>query len=80
MRITNEIDLHNLAINGLGLDDLVVGRCVHNRQPYITLAVLDVLKEWRKTQVNFKIAYRRLYQILINVEMSVYAETLKDLK
>ena len=70
--MSNETDLRNLATNGLGMREHIVDKFVNDREPKMTLAAHDILKEWRKALVCSRIAYGKLREALRSVGMASY--------
>ena len=67
-KFSREMDIHDLAENGLAMDVYVVNGCLHNNRD-INMAMHDVLQKWRVSQSNGKVAYANLCAALEKVGM-----------
>ena len=75
-RITNEVDLKELAINGLKMDEHVVDTNMTNERGDISSAAHKVLQHWRKSIEKDKVAYSILWEALGKVKLNGLRETL----
>ena len=73
-KIIEEHDLQKVGVIGLGLEDSVVDRHLRNNRNDITMAVLGVVKTWRRTQPDSTVAYTKLCEALREVEMKFLIE------
>ena len=71
-RLNKTLDLVNLATVGLRVPDHIVFRYITQSQPYITMAALQVLKHWVKSQRNPYVAYTGMCEALTAAGMSHY--------
>ena len=62
-RINSAMDLRTLATIGLEVEDPIIEGKLYNERD-INEAALKVLKEWRKGQLDSRIAYNRLREAL----------------
>ena len=62
-------DIMTLAVTNLRMGTNYVSSCLTNNSD-ITMAMLDVLTEWNKSQKDKKTAYQVLYKALETAKMS----------
>ena len=68
MKVSSPIQILRLGRKGLKLDLSVVETSIHNNDD-VNMAMYDVLKKWRVSQRDAKIAYDNLCEALTAVNM-----------
>ena len=79
-KLTSTDDLYNLALVGLEMEEDCVAGHLKNKSDSIAMATYSVLKDWRIKQANRKVAYTKMYDALVNVEMGQFAYDALDFK
>ena len=64
--------MYILAIIGLHIKDATVDAHMRNKSDSITMATYSVLKDWRKSQLDHQVAYRKMCDGLKKAEMESY--------
>ena len=72
-RITDELDLRDLATKGLKVEVHITDKHI-NTERSIHLAAFKVLSDWRKRQPNSRIAYSKLHDAFEHVKMLQFIE------
>ena len=63
-------DVLKLGVNGLGLQASQVKTSLQNNAGDITMAMHDVLEQWRACHKNYRVAYVNLCEALNAVDMN----------
>ena len=71
-QINSDGDLRTLAMEGLGLEDPTVNKNLQNKRD-INEAAYQVLREWRTSQENDRIAYQNLCEALKDEDVKMKA-------
>ena len=75
--ISKRSDVLKLGVKGLKMKTSQVETSLENNKDDITMAMHDVLKTWRASQGDFRVAYVVLFEALKDVKMnSVIKEAL----
>ena len=72
--MTDADDLYTLAITGLRMKLDKVAIHITNKSNSITMAALNVLKDWRRSRTNRQVAFREMCDALNKPEMNSYEE------
>ena len=75
--IATESDVTTLAVRGLGISDSVVRSCLTDNKE-INMAMLGVLRKWKDSQVNDRIAYVNLCEALEKAQMNAFIHEVLD--
>ena len=70
--------VHTLAEEGLRMDVSVVRTSLYNHNRDINMAMHDVLRQWRLSQLDAHEAYATLYEALPQVGMSDLTTVLRQ--
>ena len=77
-RFTTPLDLRDVAFRGLGIPSTTVDMHIQINQSRICEAAYHLLKDWRSTQPNLKIAYANMIQALDSADRALYKTALED--
>ena len=77
-KFSTEMAVHTLAEKGLGIDVSVVRTSLYNHNRDINMAMHDVLRQWRLSQLDAHEAYVTLYEALVHVGMSDLTTVLRQ--
>ena len=69
-KINREEELHTLVVGGLGMTFETVDIHLANKKDSITMATINVLKDWRKRQPDQPVAYRNMCDGLKKADMN----------
>ena len=70
--ISEPEELRVLVILGLNIKEHILRRHLANNRHDITSAAFGLLKDWRRTQTNARVAYNNLREALLKANMSYY--------
>ena len=77
-QFTTPLDLRDVAFRGLGLPSTTVDMHIQSNQSRICEAAYNLLKDWRSTQPNLRIAYANMVKALENADRALYKKALED--
>ena len=69
-KITRTDELRSLAIYGLKIEDPTINKNLHNEKD-ISEAAYQVLRQWRTSQTNDKVAYMNLCEALKDEDVNM---------
>ena len=70
-KINKKIDILTLATIGLDMDEYVVEGILKDNKDEIHMAVHGVLKVWRRSEPDSKIAFKKLCEALRNKDVNM---------
>ena len=78
-RLTSKSDIRRLGLK-LGIADHRIDAIFHNKRDDITEAAYEILKEWRKSQEDAKVAFITLIKALTHPDVNLHQVAQEGLK